>query len=297
MRDFDWNILDSLYQTKNITKSAELLFMTQPALTKRLQAIEEELGCAVVIRTRRGVSFTPEGEEVVKKAQIIISAIRDIKQGLAGNSGGRKEVLSLGVPYSFVRFVLPALLEQYVKLYPDVDIRITTTLSDDLLRQVQDGSLDVCFARMAQDSPLLVKRQVSVDQIYAVYYRPFEIEDLPNLPYIEFQKNEITYLAGRTWWEERFDTPQKIRFLVHNGDTCLSMIQHGLGYGIFPDSQYFMNDKSLYSIPLELKDGTQFTRSTWLIYQKSILKKAAAANFIRFLDGIDINQLRQKNRR
>lgn len=296
MRDFDWNILDSLYQTKNITKSAELLFMTQPALTKRLQAIEEELGCSIVIRNRRGVSFTPEGEEIVKKAQTIISAIRDIKQGLAGLADGHKGVLSLGVPYSFVRFVLPALLERYVELYPDVDIRITTTLSNELIRQVQEDSLDICFARKTQDSPQLIKRKVSVDQIYAVYHQPFRIEDLPNLPYIEFQKNEITYLAARRWWDERFNTPQKIRFLVHNGDTCLSMIQHGLGYGIFPDSQYFMHDKSIYSIPLELKDGTRFTRSTWLIYQKSILEKPVAANFIRFLDGIDINQLRENNR-
>lgn len=296
MRDFDWNILDSLYQTKNITKSAELLFMTQPALTKRLQAIEEELGCSIVIRNRRGVSFTPEGEEIVKKAQTIISAIRDIKQGLAGLADGHKGVLSLGVPYSFVRFVLPALLERYVELYPDVDIRITTTLSNELIRQVQEGSLDICFARKTQDSPQLIKRKVSVDQIYAVYHQPFRIEDLPNLPYIEFQKNEITYLAARRWWDERFNTPQKIRFLVHNGDTCLSMIQHGLGYGIFPDSQYFMHDKSIYSIPLELKDGTRFTRSTWLIYQKSILEKPVAANFIRFLDGIDINQLRENSR-
>lgn len=297
MRDFDWNILDSLHQTKNITKSAELLFMTQPALTKRLQAIEEELGCTIVIRNRRGISFTPQGEEVVKKAQTIISAICDIKQSLAGLSDGHKGVLSLGVPYSFVRFVMPALLEEYVALYPDVDIRITTTLSDELIRQVQDGSLDVCFARNTLDNPQLVKRQVSVDQIYAVYHQPFQIEDLPHLPYIEFQKNEITYLAGRRWWDERFNTPQKIKFLVHNGDTCLSMIQHGLGYGIFPDSQYFMHDKSVFSIPLELKDGTRFTRSTWLIYQKSILKKPIAANFIRYLDGIDINQLREKNRR
>lgn len=297
MRDFDWNILDSLYQTKNITKSAENLFMTQPALTKRLQAIEEDLGCVLVIRNRRGVSFTPEGEEVVKKAQTIISAIQDIKQGLAGIANGHRGVISLGVPYSFVRFVLPSLLEQYVNLYPDVDIRITTTLSDELIRQVQDGTLDVCFARCTMDSPQLVKRLVSVDQIYAVYHKPFQVEDLPALPYIEFQKNEITYLAGRQWWNERFDTPQKVRFLVQNGDTCLSMIQHGLGYGIFPDGQYFMNDPKVYSIPLELKDGTRFTRSTWLVYQKEILNKPVAANFIRFLNGIDINQLREKNRR
>lgn len=291
MRDFDWEILVSLYQTKNITRSADALFLTQPALTKRIQAIEEELGCTILLRSRRGISFTPEGERIIAKAHIILNAIQEVHQEISDLSDGSRGTLSLGVPYSFVRFLMPSLLERYVKLYPNVDLQITTALSDELIRKIQDGTLDVCFARYAVEDSSLVKREFSEDQIYAVYSQPFCVEDLPNIPYIEFTKNDVTYNAARKWWSERFDVPQTIRFKVYNGDTCLSMIQHGLGYGIFPDRQYFIHEKDIYAVPLVMKDGTRFTRKTWLLHQKTVTRKAVARNFLAFLENMDIDAL------
>ena len=52
MRDYDWQILVTLHSTQSITKTAELLFISQPALTKRIQAIETELGVPLLIRSR-----------------------------------------------------------------------------------------------------------------------------------------------------------------------------------------------------------------------------------------------------
>ena len=59
--DSDWRILYELYQTPNITKVAEKLFMTQPTLTKRLQYIEEEFQTRIVSRSTKGVVFTRKG--------------------------------------------------------------------------------------------------------------------------------------------------------------------------------------------------------------------------------------------
>jgi DNA-binding transcriptional LysR family regulator len=69
MRDQDWAIISKLHSEKNITRTADLVFMTQPTLTKRIQQIEEELGIALVTRSSKGVVFTPEGEYVAKKAE------------------------------------------------------------------------------------------------------------------------------------------------------------------------------------------------------------------------------------
>lgn len=291
MRDFDWEILVSLHQTKNITKSAEALFLTQPALTKRIQAIEEELGCTVILRGHRGISFTPEGERIIAKAHVILDAIQDVHDEISNLSDGTRGTLSLGVPHSYALFLIPELLERYVRLYPEVDIKITTELSDELNRKVQDGTVDVCFARYVADDPSLVKRKFGEDQIYAVYSQPFEVEDLPGIPYIDFVKNEVTSNSTRKWWNERFKVPQNVRFMVHNADACVAMIQHGLGYGIFPDKQYFIREKELYCVPLVMKDGTRFTRSTWLIYKKSAARKAVVRNFLAFLEDIDQDSL------
>ncbi len=62
----DWYILQTLYQEQNITKTAETLYLSQPALTKRLRQIEKEFGVQIVQRGSRGVHFTPQGEYLAK---------------------------------------------------------------------------------------------------------------------------------------------------------------------------------------------------------------------------------------
>ena len=57
----DYEFLITLYRSKNITQAAQTLFLSQPALTKRLQQIEQELGVLIVNRNVKGVQFTPEG--------------------------------------------------------------------------------------------------------------------------------------------------------------------------------------------------------------------------------------------
>ena len=59
MQDFDWNIILSLYQTRSISQSAEQLYLSQPALTKRLRNIERELNCNIVVRSHSGSRSHP----------------------------------------------------------------------------------------------------------------------------------------------------------------------------------------------------------------------------------------------
>ena len=69
MKNIDWMILKMLYEKRSMTKAAEALYMTQPALTKRIKAIENEWDVEVVKRSSKGVIFTDEGRYLVKKVQ------------------------------------------------------------------------------------------------------------------------------------------------------------------------------------------------------------------------------------
>ncbi len=68
MKDSDWEILYALYKKPNITKVANMLFMTQPSLTKRLQQMEKEFDVTIVDRTPKGLVFTKEGTYLAKQA-------------------------------------------------------------------------------------------------------------------------------------------------------------------------------------------------------------------------------------
>ena len=57
----DWEMLATLYDTKNITHAAQQLFLSQPTLTSRLKKLENYYDVQLIIRKRRGITFTPEG--------------------------------------------------------------------------------------------------------------------------------------------------------------------------------------------------------------------------------------------
>ena len=291
MRDFDWQILVTLHKTHNISKTAELLYVSQPTLTKRIQVIEDELGIPLIVRSRKGSVFTAEGERIAQKAESIVAAIQEIKEDVDKRNKGAKGVLRLGVPYSYVRYVLPALMAEYVKTRPGVEFDVITGLSDELTRRVEDDSLDLTFARYNAFDTHLERVKVSEDQVYAVYNRPFTIEELPNLPFIEFSKNPMILSMIQRWWNENFTTPRTLRFKVPTGDCCVAMVKYGLGFGIFPDPKYFMFEKGLYSQPLTFADGSSVTRLTWLLFEKTSLKNPLVSDFVEFIQSIDVNQL------
>ena len=253
--------------------------------------IEDELGIPLIVRSRKGSVFTAEGERIAQKAESIVAAIQEIKEDVDKRNKGAKGVLRLGVPYSYVRYVLPALMAEYVKTRPGVEFDVITGLSDELTRRVEDDSLDLTFARYNAFDTHLERVKVSEDQVYAVYNRPFTIEELPNLPFIEFSKNPMILSMIQRWWNENFTTPRTLRFKVPTGDCCVAMVKYGLGFGIFPDPKYFMFEKGLYSQPLTFADGSSVTRLTWLLFEKTSLKNPLVSDFVEFIQSIDVNQL------
>ena len=116
MKNIDWMILNVLYEKRSMTQAAEALYMTQPALTKRIKSIESEWGIEVVKRSSRGVTFTEEGKYLVKKSSIMIDFLNEIQEHFADRKMS-KELLKIGIPNSFSRLHLPALLKTYKDQY------------------------------------------------------------------------------------------------------------------------------------------------------------------------------------
>lgn len=279
MRDYDWQILVTLHSTQSITKTAELLFISQPALTKRIQAIETELGVPLLIRSRQGSVFTPEGERIAKKAERIVSAINDAKN-VASEGRRTPEKLRIGVPYSFVRYALPSILTLFTKRHPDVDIDIVTLPSHEVLKSVEDSTLDLCFARYGAEDSALERIPFCEGQAAVVYNRPFSLEELPDIPFIEFPKNPGSASAIERWWNERFDTEMKVRYKVTTVDACLSMAEHGLGCCIVLDSKYLDRMPGISYIPMAFLDGTKLQRKTWIFYRKDAAGRTIIRDFI-----------------
>lgn len=280
MRDLDWEIITVLHETQSITKTAGRFYMSQPSLTRHIQNIEAELGVHILVRNKKGSYFTEAGEVVYKKAVQIVNLQNSLKRDLDMYTSGSGGTLRIGSPRTFTCYRLPQILSVFTSTYPNISIDLLIENSDTLLEKVREGVIDFCFAIGDLTEDDLEKTLIYEDNLYFVYNKPVEYEEISSLQLISFPKNNYLRCQIDAWWNEHFDVPRKIKFKVTSGESCVSMIQQGLGYGFFSDNIYFGGKDNLYSKPLCNKDGTEIKNYTCLVRRKDGAASTAAKHFL-----------------
>ena len=143
----DFTILKVLGETGSITRAAELLFMTQPALSKRIKLMEAEFGRELLIRSHQGIHFTPAGEKVLQFSKGAALAMDKLKQELDLSKGEICGTLRAGYSLSYGTYRLAGQLAEYYRSYPKVNLQIIMDQSGQLYQQMLDGALDIAIIR------------------------------------------------------------------------------------------------------------------------------------------------------
>lgn len=287
MDNRDWLILKILHEQKNITKSAQALYISQPALTSRLRNIEEEFGVKIVYRTTKGVHFTPQGELLVRKATEFLTFLRKTKEEVINIGDQVAGTLRIGATSYFTKYTLPHLLRLFREKYPEVQIEVITSWSKDVFNLTHKQDVHIGFISSDYgwegEKFLLFEEPICVASLH-----PFKQEDLPKLPRINYQTDSLLKNVIDKWWKENFREPPYISMEVDKLDTCIEMVVNGLGYAIMP-SKRLRCEKQLFSIVLKDKQEKPHVRSAAVIYHKELLELKIVQAFIDFVEGFDFN--------
>lgn len=268
MDERDWLIISTLYRHKNITKTANLLYLSQPALTARIKHIENILGVLLIQRSNKGVSFTPYGEYTAKFAIKYLKELADFKDSLKVFGNELSGVLKIAVPSIIGRYYLPFMLESFQSIYPKIRFEITTATSSEVIKLVKSNLVDFGFTKHADEFAPENKLLLMSYNALIACSRPFEITNLPEMDMIIYPYEESYYNQIKKWWEETFSNPPSIGNRVSNLDIAKEMIFAGLGYGILPEILVPECTGPLYTKAMHFKDGSVFNRDTWLIFNK-----------------------------
>lgn len=277
----DWSLLQTLYACRNLTRAAETLYVSQPTLSKRLKAIEEELHITIAVRGKQGLTFTPEGEYLAVKAAQINSIFQETRQQLSLMSQEISEPLSIGSSSSIARFFLPFYLQKLKVLHPHVQFHLVTRLSSQIISLVQHQKLQMGFVNGNLNFSG-EKKKILTEQAYLASSSPISLEQLPSQPYLTYFKDPRSQRLLEDWWQEHFLSPFPPGLTVKDGTICKEMICRGLGYSIFFTREY-MEDHPDYIQPLYHKDGTPLCRDTWLIWQKDSCQGTFAEELIHMI--------------
>ncbi|AOC92564.1 putative HTH-type transcriptional regulator YraN [Bacillus amyloliquefaciens] len=176
MDEKDWVVLITLFEEKNMTKAAERLYMTQPALSYRLKNLEAQFG----------VRLFSEGEYLVEYAKEMLREFRKMKDDILNMSHEVSGVLRLGVSSNFAQYKLPAILKRFSDQYPSVQLHVNTGWSAKVMDLLHHSGVHLGIMRGNYDWQG-EKQLLNEERLYLISKTEINSEDLPKLPMIYYQ--------------------------------------------------------------------------------------------------------------
>ena len=132
----------------NITKASEELSISQPAISKSIKNLEEQLGGQLFVRTKRGVVLTSEGKEFYNYIKQAIEYINNAENKFTDLINLETGCIKIGISTTLTKEFLLPYLEEFHSLYPKIDIQIITNLTSDLMPKLRNGLIDIVILNL-----------------------------------------------------------------------------------------------------------------------------------------------------
>ncbi len=225
-------------ETGSFTKAAEELGYTQSAISQMVHSLEEELSTTLILRSRKGITLTPDGEEFLPYIKNIYNSHRELIEKLKEMEGLQSGLIRIGTFSSVACHWLPGLIKDFKELYPAVHFELHQGNYTDISNWIKEGSVDFGFVNpkavsnltttpLQEDEMLAV---LPVDHPLAAHSNVL-LKELTNVPYILLDEGEIS--EPLTIFKQNNFEPN-IQYRVHDAYWIMSMIEQGLGVSILP---------------------------------------------------------------
>lgn len=278
---------------KNFTIASEHCFVTQPTLSMQIQKLEEELNTQIFNRKKKPIQLTEIGNKIIEQAKIIVdesNRITDIVDQQKGFIGGD---FKLGIIPTVMPTLLPLFLKTFIKKYPKVNLKIEELTTEEIIKKLSDGHIDVAIAATPLENEIIKER--------VLYYEPFvgfvptehrlfdhTLIDIENLDIADILllkdghcfKDSIINLCST------FGTKNQ-HFQLHSGsfDTLVKLSKEGLGMTLLPYLQTVDLNKDDKKYLREFKHPVP-AREISIIYHKSQLKIQLIEALKNVIDGV-----------
>ncbi len=206
------SVFVEIARKRSLKQAAEVLNLTQPAVSKTLAELEGILKTTLLLRNRSGVSLTPAGEVFLHFAGQSLAALHQGINGVAQLQAGTQGQLSIGVLPSVAARLMPRAVAGFRAMAPDVVLTLSDGSHDGLIARLRNGELDLLVGRLGAPESM---QGLSFTQLYTeivdFVVRPGHplleqagLESLPDWPVIYPKKNAAI-------------RPLVDRFLIANG--------------------------------------------------------------------------------
>ena len=246
----------------SFTKAAEKLYLSQPTVSAHVQALEEELGKRLIIRTTKSLEVTPKGQAVYRRAADMLELQRQITELCAQDS---RRVIRLGASTIPSAYILPQLLPEFGRLHPEVYFTVRQSNSQGVLDGLADGLFDAGLTGMEGDArfacvPFCRDRMVLIAPAAEPY---LTLHALPEVPLKELLARPIILRerdSGSQKAADRFlerlgvrEENLNVTARVNDQEAIKNLVAGGLGVSLISEraAQNFVDEKRVlkFSLP------------------------------------------------
>jgi DNA-binding transcriptional LysR family regulator len=225
---------------RSVSRAADVLFVSQPALTARLKRLEAELGASLFVRTPRGMRLTESGNALLPYAVRALGTVEDGRQAVNSVERGGAGRLALGAAPAVGTYVLPALLKRFAQSHPRVEVSVRTGHSEEVLALVLGEQVDLGLVRALQhpavaSAPLYEDRLVLVVEPGHRFARDgrIEMEELSGEQLVLFDRTSSYHELTSALFRRAGVQPAGVMEL-DNIDAAKKMVREGFGLALLP---------------------------------------------------------------
>lgn len=264
----------------SFSSAAESLHLTQPAVSKRIATLEQQLDCKLFDRISRTVQLTEAGTSLLPQAEHILQAVTAAKRSIDDLQGEVSGNLSIGISHHIGLHRLPPVLQSFSRRYPKVNFDIDFMDSEEAYDRVMHGQIELAVVTLdpSGNSPLQ-SRPVWQDQLFVAIApgHPLASHDSANLHTLSHYRailpglNTYTGHIVKALFQQhqlKLDISMATNYL----ETIKMMVSIGLGWSVLPHT---MIDDSVMALPVS---GLNLHRKLgYVVHQNRSLSNAASA--------------------
>ena len=253
----------------NITKASKELNISQPAISKSIKSLEEQLGGPLFVRTKRGVVLTNEGEEFYNYIKQAIEYINNAENKFTDLINLETGCIKIGISATLTKEFLLPYLEKFHFLYPKIDIQIITSLTSDLMSKLKNGLLDIMILNLndknyGNDIDIIKCKEIHDCFIVNNKYRnlidkEISLKDLNNYPLILQAKGSNTReFLDNIARDNGVLLKPNIELASYSLVVEFSKIGFGIGYATKEYIKEAINTKKLFELNINEKIPSRY---------------------------------------
>ncbi|MEW4384857.1 LysR family transcriptional regulator [Staphylococcus epidermidis] len=279
MKIDDYRLLITLDETKTLRKAAEILYISQPAVTQRLKAIEAGFGVEIFIRTKKQLITTTEGSMIIEHARDMLKRERLFFDKIQAHIGEVNGTISIGCSSLIGQTLLPEVLSLYNSQFPNVEIQVQVGSTEQIKAHHRDYHVMITRGNKVMN---LSNTHLFNDEHYFIYPRDRK-EDVTKLPFIEFQADPIYINQIKQWYNDHLGHDYHATITVDQVATCKEMLLSGVGVTILPKIMMKNIDKNMFEFEKVTIDKKPLIRSTYMSYDASMLQLPQVDAFVNLM--------------